>query len=89
MKTLKEFRESIFEAGDWGSMSHRSFKHAELSHELGGEGRGEMSDHTIHINGKPWKTFVSHRQAHAAARTIQNKNPNKKVEVHSRTWYEY
>lgn len=29
--------------------------------------------HTVHIGGKPWKKFSNGHQAHAAARTLQNK----------------
>lgn len=56
---------------DWGSMSKREFKRAELDHELGHE--EQYQNYEVSINGKPWKVFRSRQSAQKAASTIQNK----------------
>ena len=56
----------------------REFKRNELEHELG----HETNTYSVSINGKSWKVFASKAHAEAVARSIQMKNPTKKVGVH-------
>jgi len=67
---------------DWGSMSKRQFKRAELDHELGHE--EQYNNYLVKIDGKPWKVFPTKSAANKAASTIQSKY-GKKTEVYTTT----
>ena len=84
----------VGEAQDWGSMSKRAFKHAELAHEYETEKRltqqraqRDSEEHHVYINGKVWKkegkpvSFSGKKHANAAALAIQKRDPQKDIKI--------
>lgn len=67
---------------NWGALSKRDFKRAELHYELADEENNLVWYHVVYIDNKPWKEFYTLTSAQKAAGTIRAKY-GKTVEVKS------